>query len=397
MDKTLKLNRFLKIMSLLKNSTMLRFSNYWKMFIFSLIPWIIIFISLQQIAISRNYENMLEINEDLDNFFWIMVGGLFFTSMAVTSTSYFSSIFLNNLKQLNPLIESNRFDKESQLEPNNKWYDAFIKDVNSMRWIFPHFIIISIISTIIHYIGYGYQVVETFGWIFYIITLLALLWPNLFIGIWVLWFMLAQYFHIYKFYKSIDSNSITLHIGVKPFNNSFLRFLLPIKTDPKLIKVDIFNTDNLGGLKPLASLSLMGVILQGILFSVLVPLLVVVNLLVASILLPLFAIVIISSYIIGISSLKDAIRTEKTKHLSKINERLSTLASKIIDAQLIPGEDVNYLKNVNEQFAILDQMGEKIEKLAESPRSLTAILKIVISSVLPLISFVSIDQFTILT
>jgi hypothetical protein len=131
-------------------------------------------------------------------------------------------------------------------------------------------------------------------------------------------------------------------------------------------------------------------------FAVLVPLLIVVTVVVSTIILPLFAIIILLSYVIGISSLKDAIRSEKIEQLSIINEKLATLATKIITHQTVSDEgDTNYLKNINEQFLIMEQIGIKIEKLAESPRSLTAVVKIFFSSVLPLISFVSVEQLNL--
>ena len=133
---------------------------------------------------------------------------------------------------------------------------------------------------------------------------------------------------------------------------------------------------------------------MGIVFAVMVPLLIVVNVLVAAILLPVFFLIILGSYIIGIGSLRDGIRLEKNAQLEKINIKLSSIAKSLIDYDEKEG-NIDHLQNLNERFKILEEMGNRIQNIRESPRSISAFIKIGSSSMLPLLSFVSIDQIAL--
>lgn len=374
-----------------KDEPKLRFSNYRKMLFLSFIPWIVIFITLQVEGAKRNYDSLLDLNNDLSNFLWILIGGLFFTSMGMTSTSFYASNYLSSLDKLTQLIPK---------EEKENWYQHFIDDVNAKRWILIYVLPILIIGSILHYIIYGHFIVEVFGWVFYGITLVAMLWSNLFIIIWLGWFVLAQYFHIYKFTPSGNKNNKEgyLLIGKPESTHYILNRILPRVTKPTQINVDIFNVDNLGGLNPLAQLSLSGTLLIGVVFATLVPVVVVANLTAAIILVPISFLVIIAGYVIGIGSLRDAIRKEKLVKLSSINNKLSTLASQIMNSSVSKPLDaeIQNLKNMNDQFVILESLGDRIQSIPESPTSLRAVIKIGSSSILPLLSLLSIAQFLVL-
>lgn len=120
-------------------------------------------------------------------------------------------------------------------------------------------------------------------------------------------------------------------------------------------------------------------------FSVFVPIIAFSNIVAVIIMLPIFFIIIVSSYFIGISSLRDAIRTQKRIKLESINKMLSSLANSLIVQEDV-SKTIEEKERIYREFEILDELGDKINKISESPRTISSLIKVLASGIFPALS-----------
>ncbi|MCH8907610.1 MAG: hypothetical protein IH840_11010 [Candidatus Heimdallarchaeota archaeon] len=335
---------------------------------------------LYSIMKEKGYSHVSEISDELNNFTELVLGSLLFSIFTLLFIYLFQRSLLRNLDKLTVIIK----DSSHLLS----WYDSFIDDVRRETWII-YFVLVVFIGSFVHYFLYGYLIVSSFGWIYYLLSLIILLYPNILLGTWTGWIMIAQLFHFYKFTDSDDDLSIGWKKSGKlgdvfSFKYRFLSKFLPINTIPKLIHFDYRNQDRLGGFEPLFKISVIGILLLSRLTTILVPLFTTANKSAGLILIFIFLGIVVLSYFIAFRSLKKVIRFEKTVYQKKYDKRIVEMEKHMevdLDTRLVADRDD--LRNIRKQ----------IDRIKENPRSYLILLSLTFSISLPLIAYFAIVQY----
>ncbi len=398
-------------------SLRLRFSNWLLIAVIALI-WNILGIIILAFIASTPVNRLAEIGEKVGvaYFLEVIIFSFVFIDISWTAISIFTHSIRGYLVGLETLFsqrqnnnQSSNNDVEAERQRSNleKLALAFKNDLDRWGWL-SYAIIIGIPATIVHYFGWGYRIKESLGLEGYLAVWLFTVFPVILVGAWLFWLLFAQYLHLYKFTKRTKISEVELYMGLnltdtleneksllqKALARASRLGFVPARTNPQQIAVDIFNVDNLGGLSPLANMSLFGTVLMGIVFAVSVPLIYLANKALALLILPVFLLGIVGSYVIGISSLREAIQTEKRKQLMRINRKLATIAEEIIVAKT--EEEEERVPELMQRFRVYDEIGKKISNVPETPRTLSATVKIITSGSLPIISFGTIQQANLL-
>ncbi len=379
------------------------------------------------------------------NFALVVVLSSVFMVVSTTATSVYLSMMRSYLDDLEPLFCDAEEGSHNADHAYVHWRNHFVLDLRRKLPVGLLFLLFSAIAQPIHYFLWSYQVYDRLGWQRGLTGSLALA-AILLVGSFVVWLLLAQFFHLYRFTR-VDKKANVMLLGAtvgldrptsptssRTAGNGLItalarwlaaKHLIPAATASHCceapnadctsspggarprprIKIDIFNADNLAGLSPLANMSTLGTVLLGIVFALSVP---IVMLGLDSqariwqiVILGVFFVVIVGSYLLGVTSLRDAIRLEKRRQLGFVNTELSVYAKKIIGSDKAKEDDTPStelpLEDLMVKFRVFEEIGEKIQRLPESPRSLGAIFKVVTSGSLPLLSVGTLNQIDLLS
>jgi hypothetical protein len=174
------------------------------------------------------------------------------------------------------------------------------------------------------------------------------------------------------------SNNFKLVNSIKIVNR--LQYnLLPIRTKPRKIYIDLFHPDNQAGLSIMLQIVLRAIYLLSVIGMFLIPFTLLSTDLYSYVGIPVIVLYIIYAYTASTKQMQIVIDFAKDNYLKRIIQETDHLGSKITSSVDLNSEDTYELF---QRFQSYNELRDKIHKVA-TPKSLKNVLKFIPSTVIP--------------
>ncbi len=343
-------------------------------------------------------------NEFPNNFFIRIILSALLNIVGFAVVSSFTNYFNKSLPKFTHLFSvnsdgnsiNNYYEEKEKIRI--RWQNVIVENVNRNRY-YILFTIISILGILFQYNSHGNQIMSEYGFIIWLSGILLMFLPTTFIISRMLWLILAIRNHVLRFTMAQNtdnsdniillgrtnkteeieiSNNFKLVNSIKIVNR--LQYnLLPIRTKPRKIYIDLFHPDNQAGLSIMLQIVLRAIYLLSVIGMFLIPFTLLSTDLYSYVGIPVIVLYIIYAYTASTKQMQIVIDFAKDNYLKRIIQETDHLGSKITSSVDLNSEETYELF---QRFQSYNELRDKIHKVA-TPKSLKNVLKFIPSTVIP--------------